>query len=201
MALFTLFVTTILVFFILKLTPGDVVFNYAQALQAQLGCDWDYAWTIATKTLGYDPNASIFVQLGGFFESLFRGDFGVSLYNDSITGAKLIAQRLPWTLFISTVALLISFVLGTALGALMARKRNTVIESAGNVYIILASAIPDYLVGTLLLVAFASQLRVFPSNGNYDAQLVTPGFNFPFISCKLLTCFIFLAFFILSNAI
>lgn len=181
MAIFTLFVTTILVFFVLKLTPGDVVFNYAQSLQARLGCDWEYAYSLATQTLGYDPNASVFVQLGGFFESLFRGEFGVSLYNDSITGIKLIAQRLPWTLFISTIALLISFVLGTALGALMARKRNSWVESAGNSYIILASAIPDYLLGTLLLVAFASQLRIFPSNGNYDANLVTPGFNLPFI--------------------
>ncbi len=198
-ALLTLLVTTILVFFILKLTPGDVVFNYAQSLQSRLGCDWDYAYSLATQTLGYDPNENIFVQLGEFFQSLFKGDFGVSLYNDSITGAKLIAQKLPWTLFISTIALLISFGLGTSLGALMARKRNSLVETLGNIYIIFASAVPDYLIGMLLLVVFANHWRLFPSNGNYDATLVTVGFNLPFLGNVIYHAFLPIVAFVISG--
>ena len=189
-ALFTLFITSILVFFILKLTPGDVVFNYAQSLQTRLGCDWEYAYSLATQTLGYDPNENVFVQLWTFFKSIFRGDFGVSLYNDTITGARLIAQKLPWTLFISTIALFVGFVLGTSLGALMARERRSVVEKAGTTYIVIASAIPDYLVGMLLIVVFASNLQWFPLSGHYDASLVEPGFNFAFFGNVLWHAFL-----------
>lgn len=179
--LLTLALTTVLVFFVLLMTPGDVVYNYALTIQATQRVDYEYAYKLATQTLHWDPDANFFVKFGDFLESLMGGQFGVSIYNESITGLKLITEKLPWTLFISTIALLISFVLGTTLGAIMARKRNSPVEAVGNAYIMLASAVPDYLIGLLLLIVLSYKLRLFPSNGHYDAALVEIGFNLPFI--------------------
>lgn len=180
-ALITLCLTTIVIFIVLLMTPGDVVDTYARTLQDTLRVDYDYAYRLAVQTLGYDPNASIFEQFFLFLRSLFSGEFGTSIYNDNITGAKLIAQRLPWTLFISSIALLISFVLGTSIGAIMARKRNSAVETIGNAYTMIGSAVPDYIFGFLLLIIFSYKLKLFPSNGHYDAEVSTIGFNITFI--------------------
>lgn len=178
--LLTLVLTTVMIFFILRLTPGDTVVNYAKSIQAAQNLTYEEAYRVAVKLLNYDPNAPIYEQFFIFIRGLFDGSLGRSIYRQDITAALLIKQKLPWTLFVSTIALLISFFLGTWLGAVMAKKRNSVTDNVSSGFIIVFNSIPDFLLGLLLIMLFSYTLGIFPTQGNYDIGY-TPGFNLPFI--------------------
>lgn len=179
-AALTLAFSTIVIFFIIRLIPGDIVREYALSLASSRNIPYDEAYRLAVSLLNYDPEESIFLQFFRYVGGLFRGELGVSLYNEDITANLLIKQRLPWTLFISSVSLLISFLLGTWLGSLMARKRNGAADTAISSYIVVSGSIPDYLMGLLLVLIFAYTWKIFPSQGNYDAFYSEPGWNFKF---------------------
>lgn len=178
--LITLVLTTIMIFFILRLTPGDTVYNYAKTIQASQNLTYEEAYRVAVNLLNYDPQAPIYEQFFRFVKGLFDGTLGQSIYNKEITAALLIKQKLPWTLFISTLALMISFFLGTWIGSIMARRRGKVTDNVISGFVILSNSIPDFLIGLLLMMLFSYKLGWFPMQGNYDIQY-HPGFNFPFI--------------------
>ena len=179
--LLTIFLTTIMIFFILRLTPGDTVVNYAKSIMsARPGISYEQAYREAVNLLNYDPEAPILQQFGRFFVGLFNGTLGMSIYRQDITAVLLIKQKLPWTLFIATIALVISFLLGTWLGSVMARKRRTKADAALSGVVLFVNSIPDYLIGLLLIMLFAYDLKIFPTSGNYDIYY-TPGFNLAFI--------------------
>lgn len=180
-AIITLISSAVIIFFILRLIPGDIVKEYALSLAQRRGISYQDAYQLAVRLLNYDPNENIFQQFIRYFAGLMQGNLGQSLYVDDVTANSLIAQRLPWTLFVTTLALIISFTLGTNLGAFMARKRNSKRSMALNQMIVMTSSTPDYLVGLLLVLFFAYQLKWFPAQGNYNILNATPGFNIPFI--------------------
>lgn len=179
-ALLTLACSTIIIFFILRLIPGDIVREYALQIAARRGISYDAAYQIATQLLNYDPEASIFVQFFKYVKGLFQGNLGSSMYVDGVTANLLIKQRLPWTLFITSAALIISFLVGTWMGSFMARKRKGAANVALNTYIVTSGSVPDYLMGLLLVLLLAYTLPIFPAQGNYDINNATPGFNIMF---------------------
>ena len=180
-ALLTLALSTIVIFFILRLIPGDIVREYALSIAQKRGISYDQAYPIAVQLLNYDPEAPVLEQFAKYVGGLLQGNLGSSIYVDDLTANILIAQRLPWTLFITSIALIISFILGTILGTHMARKRTGLTNGISNAYIILSGSIPDYLMGLVLVILFSFTWNIFPSQGNYDASFSTPGFNFKFI--------------------
>ncbi len=179
-ALLTLFLSAFLIFIVLRLTPGDTVRNYALQLQTQRNISYEEAYSLATRMLNYDPNENVFTGFFKYLGGVFQGNLGQSIYFESLNAWSLIKQRLPWTLFISSFSLLISFLLGTWFGSVMARKRNSILVSAGETTLVVTSAIPDYLIGLLLVMLFSFNLGIFPSSGHYDIQYEI-GFNLPFI--------------------
>lgn len=180
-ALVTLFFTTIISFFLIRSIPGDVILSYARELAAQRGISLDEAMRLAVQILNYDPNANIFVQFFEYLGGLLHGNLGSSMYILDVTVVEVIKKTLPWTLFVATVALTTSFLVGTWLGTRLAWKRKGPEEMVVSSYIVVANSIPDYLLGLLLLYIFAYTLEWFPTNGNYDI-MVDPGFNIPFIA-------------------
>lgn len=98
-----------------------------------------------------------------------------------MTANSLIRTRLPWTLFVSSVALFLSFFIGKAIGSIAAQKRGRTVDKLASGYIAISGSIPDYLVALLLVILFAYRLKWFPAQNNYNAFEVTPGFNFPFL--------------------
>ena len=93
---------------------------------------------------------------------------------------SIIADSFPWTLLVVTVALVLSFAVGTNLGALMAWKRKTVLDPIITGLYVVVSAIPYYMWPLIMLVAFCIKNKWFPTQGKYSI-MVDPGFNWPFI--------------------
>lgn len=162
-------------FLCVKMMPGDVVEMYARNLSNARKIPYEDAYRLAVQLLDYDPQSSIFAQLWNYVRGIFHGNFGTSMYRDDVTTIGVIRDFMPWTLLVSGVALLLSFVLGVLLGGRMAAKRKGIGHIAANSYIVVSGAIPDYLFGMLLLIVFSVKLRIFPEGGNYDLMMELDG--------------------------
>ncbi len=140
--------------------------------------------------MNYDPNENIFKAFFRYLGGLFRGQLGESYLETGVSANSLIATRLPWTLFISSVSLFISFFIGIAVGGFVAQRRNGVANKIASGYIAVTGSIPDYLIALVLVIVFAYMLKWFPAQNNYDIFEVTPGFNLPFIGNVLYHAFL-----------
>lgn len=189
-ALLTLALSAILLFFLLRMIPGDIVELYALKLQNQQGITYDRAYELAAQLLNYNPNENVFAAFGRYVGGLFRGQLGESYLETGVSANSLIKTRLPWTLFISSVALFVSFFLGVFIGEYVAQHRKGFASKAASVYIAVSGSIPDYLFALLLVIVFAYKWKIFPAQNNYDAFNTTPGFNLPFIASVLKHAFL-----------
>lgn len=182
-SLITLVLAMFLCFILLELMPADSVEQMALKLSTERRMPLEEARVLAIEILGYNPDANIFEKIGRYIGNLLEGNLGTSIVNPSITVNSVISKTLPWTLFIATLSLIISFILGTLLGAKMAWKRGKATDTIASGYIVVSSSIPDYILALLVLLVFAYRLGWFPTMGAYSIS-EDVGFNFGFIiSC------------------
>lgn len=179
-ALITLALIILVTFLLLKLMPGNVVNDYALKLQAERNITYEAAYKLAVQMLNYDPAESIFMQFWRYFTGLLGGNLGQSIYRNDLSANTIIAQALPWTLLVSSVSLVLSFVIGTRIGSHMAWKRKSKSDLVLTSYVVVTNSIPDYLLGLVFIVLFGFGLKWFPTYGAYSASTKV-GFNFEFI--------------------
>ena len=156
----------IVTFVLARLIPGD-------PCTAQLG-------EKATPTICAKFNADkgldkpVVVQLGIFIRDVLTGDLGTSIrFNRPIT--QLIAERLPVTIELGLVALLIATVLGISAGIISALRRNSAIDLGTMVGANIGVSMPVFWLGLMLIVVFAVQLRWLPASGMGQLQhLILP---------------------------
>lgn len=182
-SIITVFMAVLLVFFILRSMPGSAVDNMARSMAQSLNIPLDAAYERVVTMINYDPMEPIFQQLGRYIGGLLDGNLGTSMIYQSVSVNQIVAKALPWTIFVLSISLVISFFIGTNLGVIMAWKRKTILDPIISAYAIVTTAIPNFIVGILLLVIFAFTLEWFPINGAYNPN-IDPGFTVEFIlSC------------------
>jgi len=111
----------------------------------------------------------IYVQYGVFVSKLMRGDFGKSLYY-RVPVLELYVSRLPASLELAGVAMLIATVLGIPIGIFAAVRVNTWLDSFGNIFANLGLALPSFWVGLMLILIFSVDLNWLPSSGSGTAK-------------------------------
>ena len=72
-ALLTLALSAILLFFLLRMIPGDIVELYALKLQNQQGITYDRAYELASQLLNYNPNENVFAAFFGLNKAVTFG--------------------------------------------------------------------------------------------------------------------------------
>ncbi len=124
------------------------------------------------QRLGFnDPLA---VQYARFMSRAVRGDFGESLrYRRDALG--LVLERVPATLLLGGIALLLTLAVAVPLGVVSAVRRDSVFDHVSTVLTVLGQATPGFWLGLMLIYVFAVQLRWLPTGGmGTPAQLVMP---------------------------
>lgn len=111
-------------------------------------------------------NDPILVQYFHWLGGCLRGDLGYSISGDSI--ATIIATRLPYTLELSLYALVFSGIIGIGIGIISAIRQNSIIDYVGRVLAVVGQAVPQFLVGILLIQIFSIQLGWFPAANRVD---------------------------------
>ncbi len=140
-------------FFLVRLIPG----NPAQAL-AGVGASPTSVAAIE-KQLGLDQPLP--VQYAVYLGNLARGEFGDSIFTGQPVRQDL-AQRIPATLELVTVAMLIAVVVGIPLGVYVALKKTGILNRIMFVYGMLTGAVPDFWLGLIFVFVFFFLLRWAP---------------------------------------
>lgn len=125
------------------------------------------AQLVLAERIGTDR--PVLVQFGEWVAHLVRGDFGFSWKNFQPVGAQL-AVKLPVTLSVVSVAILLSAVLGTVFGLLAGLRPNSWIDRMVKAAAVVLFALPGFWVALVLVMVFAVNLRLFPAVG-----YVSPG--------------------------
>ena len=106
-------------------------------------------------------NDPLIVQYFNWLKQIVTGDLGYSFGGQSI--ASIVAVRLPYTLELSGYALVFSTIIGVAIGIFSAARQNGVVDYVGRVFAVLGQAVPQFLVGIILIQIFSIKLGWFPS--------------------------------------
>ncbi len=147
----TLFIITAVLFLVIRLLPGDIVTMMVaqRSWQQEIGTSSELDVNAIRHTLGLDePFLTQYVHwIGG----MFHGDFGKSLWNNRTLTSELKA-RLPVTLELSVMALILGLIAAVPLGVYSAIRQDTVLDYIGRIVSILLLAIPSFWVATMVFV-------------------------------------------------
>lgn len=155
-----LLVISLIVFFALQLLPGDPITRsvpptvYKNMTASQLEA--------LRESLGL--NDPLMVQYFRWLGGLFRGDFGYSQSTGNNIGVML-AGRLPSTIELTLIALLIANVLGILFGYLAALRQNTWVDHLNTTFSVVGISIPEFFFGIIFILIFALKLGWLPTGG------------------------------------
>jgi peptide/nickel transport system permease protein len=157
-ALLVLLISSVVIFFVLRLAPGDPAVLVAgpdasaetiEAVRRQLGLD-----------------RGIVSQYLTWISGLLTGDLGRS-YVLGAPIAQLIATGAAGTLTLTAAACVIAALGGGLAGVILATTGNRWLRSVVDALTSLAFAVPTYVSGVLLVLVFAVTLRILPASGQY----------------------------------
>jgi peptide/nickel transport system permease protein len=149
----TLFIVSIVIFSVTEILPGD-------AARVILGPEATEESLAALRSrLGLDQPAYI-----RYFDWLFgavQGDFGTSLRMNVAVG-PLILERLGNSLALAAIALAVSVPLAITLGVVAGLRRGKAEDHTITVGTLAGVSMPEFVVGTVLIILFASMIPIFP---------------------------------------
>ena len=198
MAIVIIFIVVTLSFFMVRLMPGNAMDALRAQLQAQGGLTPEQIQSKINSVYGMMPTGSIWHQYLTYVANTFRGNLGTPITNPGTTVVAVIAQALPWTILVVAVALVISFLIGVAIGSSMAAFQNGVFAKIMTFVVSFLSAIPSYLIAIVLLYLVANMYQIFPTGGAYSID-VTPGLNLPFIGSLLYHAILPIAAYVITS--
>jgi len=141
----TLFFASLIVFISIRLVPGDVV----DLMLAQNDVVSSQDRESLREALGMDQ--PLWRQYLDWAGGALRGDLGESLWENAPVTA-LILQRLPVTLELGVLALLVSISVGIAIGVYSAVRQDTVGDYVARSFSLLMLSVPGFWLGTLVMV-------------------------------------------------
>lgn len=162
----TLIGVAVIVFVVVRVVPGNPI-----AMMLPPGAtDQDIARLTAQYGLDKTIPDQFLIWAGG----VLHGDFGTSITARQPV-LDLVLGRLPATLELSLMALVIAVILGGIAALTGTRKRDTLTEAGIDIVNGMALSIPDFLWGLLLILAFGVLVPIFHISGR-----VTPSLELPF---------------------
>lgn len=154
-----MFGITLITFTVIHLAPGEPV-EMQMAMNPKVGKE---ARERLQKFYGLDK--PLHVQYITWLKQLSRLDFGRSFSSDNRPVLDKIKERLPVTLSLNIVALLIEFGLAIPIGVLAAVHRNTLLDKGITVFVFLGFAVPTFWLALLLMYLFGVKLNWLPISG------------------------------------
>ncbi|MDA0186350.1 MAG: ABC transporter permease [Proteobacteria bacterium] len=152
----TIILISVFVFTLQKLLPGDPVLVMA-------GEERDPE-VLAYLREQYRLNDPIIVQYFTWIGNALRGDLGISLRTQQPV-LELIRQKLPVTIQLATMALIIAIVIGVPAGVLSAYKKGTWIDWVANIVALSGLSVPNFWLGIMMILLISVQLGWLPASG------------------------------------
>jgi peptide/nickel transport system permease protein len=155
--------------------------RYSQEQLAEM--DPEQIRQISERLMGFSANEPILVRYVEFWQNALSLDFGTSvMFSQPVF--SVLAPAIPWTVLISSLAMVANVSIGVTLGAYMAYREGSRFDVGGTFVSVLLTSIPYYVLAILLLFFVGYQTPLFPDGGRY-AQELTVGFNLDFMLSAL----------------
>ena len=178
----TIFFVTVIIFGLQQLLPGDAATILA-------GEDQD-PQVIAYLRQKMHLDEPLPVRYGYWIAGVARGDLGESLRIQEPV-ASLIVQKLPVTLQLAAMAMVIALVIGIPTGIVSAVGKGTAWDYGANVLALWGLSTPNFWLGILMILLFSVQLGWLPASGYVS----------PFEDLKANLAAMIMPAFVLGNAI
>jgi peptide/nickel transport system permease protein len=163
--------------------PGDPAYSLAVTYMQEWGISFEAAYKIAQQSLAWDTSKPLWERYIEFICNLIKGDLGKSVYyRESVS--KIVAKSIPWTVFVGSISLLITYIIGIYLGSYAAWRRGKIADSVTFLFAIVFSCFPSFVTAVLILILFGVKLRLIPLGGAYAIGL-KPSFTFEFVKSAL----------------
>jgi peptide/nickel transport system permease protein len=127
---------------------------------------------VETYNAKFGLDRPLWQQYVTYLGDMARLDFGVSISEYPSTVMSSLRRTVPWTVGLLLVATLISFGMGTFVGALLAWDKAPLFLRTIFPVFFTFSAVPFYLMGIVLLYVFAFQIPIFPLFGGFSTQRI-----------------------------
>jgi len=154
------FVITFIIYLALNLTPGDAV-SHMISPEALANVD---ASKLDEIRAAYGLNDPFLIRYFRWLGEILTGNFGYSI-SSGVPIADELKKLIPATLELSVAALLISTLLGSALGLFSAIRRGTFTESLLTVGGMIGVSIPQFFFGMVCILIFSLNLNWLPVGG------------------------------------
>lgn len=156
LALPVLFGISVVVFLLIQMIPGDVV-------SVLLGMRMSPEAAAALRRM-FGLDQPLIVQYARWAAALLRGDLGHSL-RTGLPVSYLLASRLVVSAELAGLGLFLAVLVGMPLGVIAALKQNTITDYMATSAALVGLSMPDFWIGTLLVLLFSIRARLLPPTG------------------------------------
>ena len=160
-AVFVLVIVTLIVFFVMRLLPGDPLIIF---LGRSAGISGMSPEQLQYLRVQYGLDKPLMVQYATWMAGIFQGDLGKSIYYHEDVGA-LLQDRFPVTLHLGLSAYILSSIGGIVLGGLAAIRRGTWIDTLTTALANIGITIPVFWLGYMMILLFGLKLGWLPIAG------------------------------------
>ncbi|SAL34850.1 binding-protein-dependent transport system inner membrane protein [Caballeronia terrestris] len=152
----TLILVSMMIFGLQKMLPGDPVL-------AMAGEDQN-PQVIAMLRAKYHLDEPVPAQYALWIKDLLRGDLGASIRTD-VPVTTLIAQKLPVTLQLAVMGMILAIGIGLPLGVLSAANKGRALDYGANILALSGMSIPNFWLGIILIFVVSVRWHLLPSSG------------------------------------
>jgi peptide/nickel transport system permease protein len=161
LALFVLVMVTLVIFFAMRLLPGDPLIIYVGQSQ-QFASMSEEGLEKLRHQFGLDK--PIVIQYINWIYGVIRGDFGNSIFYTQPVG-RLLLERYPVTIHLGLIAFTLSTILGILAGLLAAIRRGKWADKVVTPLTYIGITVPIFWLGILMIYAFGLKLHWLPIIG------------------------------------
>lgn len=179
--LITVFLSITVVFFVPRMVPGNPL-GAVFLNMAQMGGSAGAPELVAEYERIFGLDQSLWVQYLRFWRELLRGNLGYSISTFPSEVSTLLSAALPWTIGLLTVTTLVSWLLGTVMGAIAGWRgsKSRVSRILVPIALVLYTT-PYYILAIILVFLFAFFWPIFPISGALSLGM-KPGWNWAFFA-------------------
>lgn len=156
----TLAAAIVVLFFLMRLAPGDPLAQLAGERQMSLQ-------EVEVLRARYGLDQPLTSQFSAFVRGVIRGDLGTSI-SQRRPVTRILAERLPATLLLGGTVLVLNFTIGIWLGVLQARRRGSRADRWLSTLSLTGYATPSFWLGLILVWLVAVRWHWFPAGGMVD---------------------------------
>jgi len=166
----TVFIVFTINFVIIRLAPGDPV-------KTLMGKETDDPELRAALEEKYGLDQPLPTQFVSYLKTALKGDLGTSIiYNRPVT--EMIKEKIGETLLLVFTAAVLALIIGTMMGIKAARREGSVIDVIFSGLSYIFNSMPSFWLGLMLIIGFATQLKILPSYGMTDIRASYTGVKY-----------------------